>query len=484
MSTLIQSTLILAFTRVTNYVLLFFSPILLVRILDPATFGQYREFVAWSMITTSIAAFSISSNLLYFVPRHPENTRRYVSHTALMTLFMSLLACGVLWLFGDAIRSGTSFDLLPPLSIYVFLYVNVTFLDRYWIATKQPKYVFYYSTIRTGVRLSAVIGTAWATRSIEAIVAALIGVETLRVMVVLAISRGGRLLSFGFDRRVLAEQLAFILPLGIATSLAQVHQYVGQLVISTQLGVVALAVYSIASFKVPIIRMVRGAVSEAIFPDMVRQAASDRPDRLRLWKRGNVAYTFLVLPAFLLLFWYADVLIPLVFTERYVDAVPIFRVLLLMMPLETIELNSPLRAIKRTPDMLAGNLLLLGTNLLCMVIFFRWFPEHAIFGPAVGVVAGQLAQLAFLASRVLHWYRIPLHDLLKWRSQGAIWLCTMVSGLLLIVGDYVPVPELWRIASFALVYGAGYFVLIRLFRLEEVETLWASLCHKLRRAPA
>lgn len=484
MSTLIKSTLILAFARVTNFALLFFSPILLVRLLDPTTFGQYREFVAWSMITTSIAAFSISTNLLYFVPRHPENSLRYISHTNWLTFLMSLAACAVLWLFQEPIRSSTSFDFLLPLSVYAALYINVSYLDMYWIATKQPKYVFFYSTIRTIARLGAVVGTAWATRSIEAILFALITVEALRVIVVLAISRAAGLLSFDLERGIVAEQLKFILPLGLGTSMAHVHQYIGQIVIASQLGVVALAVYAVASYKVPIIRIVRGAVSDAIFPDMVRQAASNAPDRLRLWKRGNVAYTFLILPAFLVLFWYADVLIPLVFTEQYADAVPIFRVLLLIMPLETIELNSPLRAIKRTPDMLAGNVLLLATNLLCIVAFFRWLPELAIFGPAVGMVAGYAVSLVFLAWRIQHWYETRLLDLLKWRSQGAIWLCTLGSGLLLLVGEQVPMAEAYRVAGFSLLYGATYFVLIRRFRLEEVETLCGALRRKLRGAPA
>jgi O-antigen/teichoic acid export membrane protein len=484
LSTLIKSTLILAFARVTNFALLFLSPILLVRILDPTTFGQYREFLAWSMIAASVAAFSISTNLLYFVPLHPESTRRYVSHTNWLTLFMSLLACAVIWLFGEPIRASISFDFLLPMALFVLLYVNVNFLDFYWIATKQPQYVFYYSTIRTIVRLGAVIGTAWVTRSIEAILVALLAVELLRVIVVLVISRMTRLLSFGFDRSVMAEQLRFILPLGLGTSLSHVHQYVGQIVIASQLGVVALAVYAVASYNVPIIRIVRGAVSDAIFPDMVRQAASEQPDRLRLWKRGNIAYSFLILPAFLVLFWYADVLIPLVFTEQYTEAVPIFRILLLIMPLEALELNSPLRAIKRTPDMLAGNVLLLATNLLCIVIFFRWLPEFAIFGPAVGMVAGYVVQLAFLAWRILRWYEIGFRDLMKWRSQAVIWLCTFGSGLLLLAGEYLPVPELYRVAGLTLLYGAAYFALIRLFRLEEVEKLVDTLHRKLRRMRA
>ncbi|HEX7062217.1 MAG TPA: oligosaccharide flippase family protein [Woeseiaceae bacterium] len=484
MASLIRSSLILAFARATNLALLFLSPILLVRLLDPATFGQYREFIAWAMITIAIAGFSISTNLLYFIPRDPQNANRYVSHTNWFSLIASALAFALLWAFRDRIHANASFDLVLPLATYAFLYLNLAYLDTYWIATRQPKYVFYYSTARTIIRLAAVIGTAWVTGSIEAIVVSLVLVEAVRLISVLIISQRIGLLSFQFDRRLIPEQLRFILPLGLATSLAQVHQYIGQLVISTQLGVLALAIYSVASYKAPVIRIVRGAISDAIFPEMVRRAAGRAVDGLRLWKRGTIGYAFLILPSFMLLFWYADVLIPLVFTQQYADAVPIFRILLLVMPLEAIELNTPLRAINRTPDMLAGNALLLGTNVLCIVAFFRWLPEQAILGPAVGTVAGYVAQLCFLGSRILRWYEIRLADLMKWRSLGAIWLCTIGVAAVLAAGEYVPMPELARMLVFGTLYGGAYLVAIRLFRLEEVETLFFKLRRRLARAPA
>jgi O-antigen/teichoic acid export membrane protein len=473
---------ILSFARVTNFALLFFSPILLVRILEPTSFGQYREFIAYSMIVTSLAAFSIGANLLYFVPRHPENTKLYISHTNWLKFAASIIACLVLWMLSDQIRANTSFDFLLPLIVYVLLFANVTFLDSYWIATKQPKFVFYYSTLRTIARLGAVVGTAWFTRSVEAILIALILVELLRVAIVLLISLRTRLLSFAVNGTLLREQLGFIVPLGLASSLHYLHQYVGQIVISSQLGVLALAVYAVASYKVPIVRMIRGAVSDSIFPDMVRQAASEHPDKLRLWKRGNIAYSCLIIPIFLLLFWYADVLIPFVFTDKYADAVPIFRILLLIMPLEAIELNSPLRAANRTTELLVGNLLMFGSNLLCIFIFFRYFTEIAILGPAVGMVFGYSIERIYMAWRVIRFYDVSLGDLLKWRSQAAIWFCTAVSALVLLAGELVPMPDALRVPAFAALYGIAYFSTLRYFKLEEVETLVTKVRRKLRRS--
>ena len=475
--------MILAFARVTNFALVLFSPILMVRILDTASFGQFREFMAYGMLIASLAAFSIKSNLLYFIPHKPDYTRQYVAHTNWLSFAASLLACAILFLAGDFIRSKTSFDFLVPLIIYVLLFSNLTYLETFFVATKKPKSVLYFSVARTVVRLTAVIGTAYITRSVAAIVYALLAVETTRIIAVLILTKRLKILSFSFDRKIVKEQIGFILPLGLAGSLTYMNQYIGQIIISSQLGVVALAIYAIGSYKLPVVRLIRGAISDAIFPNMVKEASGDT-DRLRLWKRGNIAYTFLVLPIFTLLFWYADVLIPFAFTDKYEEAVPIFRIFLLWMPIQCIELSSPLRAANKTGTLLVGNVLMLGTNLLCIFVFFRYFKEFALFGPAVGTVLGHLLQHVFMAWRIIRHFSIELRELLKWRSQSVIVLCTAMGCIVLYLGDMIPMPDLVRVPIFSAAYAGVYFFLLRRYNLEEVNRVIQTFGRRLKRKRA
>jgi O-antigen/teichoic acid export membrane protein len=177
MPSLLKSTAILAFARTTNFALVVFSPILLVRILDPTSFGQYREFIVYAMLITGIASFNIKSNLLYFIPREPAYTKEYVSHTTLMTFVASVAACLLLYLFRDVLQANTSLNFVLPLIIYVFLFLNLDFLETYWIAKRNPDYVMYFSISRTVVRLGTVVGTAFLTKSVTAMVYALCAVE-------------------------------------------------------------------------------------------------------------------------------------------------------------------------------------------------------------------------------------------------------------------------------------------------------------------
>lgn len=480
MSKLIESALILAFARITNFALVLVSPILLVRILDPESFGQYREFLVYAMLTANLAEFSIKSNLLYFIPKDPGRTREYVAVTNWLTLAGSILACLVLWSLGDRIRASTSFDFLIPLVIYVVLYANLTYLETFFVANKQPKKVFLYSVVRTVVRLTVVLGTAYVTRSVTAILHALIVVETIRIIAVLILTGRLGILSFEFKADTAKRQLGFIVPLGIAGTLGYLNQYVGQLIVSTQLGILALAIYTIGSYKLPFVRIVRGAISDAIFPDMVRQANVTGKDRIRLWKRGTIAYTFLVLPIFVLLFWYADVLIPFVFTDEYTDAVPIFRIMVFMLPIQCIELSSPLRAANRTGALLTGNIVMLVSNLACIGLFFAYLPDAAIFGPAVGMIVGHVLQHIYMGWKIVSHFDISVGALLKWRSLGTILLCIAVSSMVLVVADQVPLHDLSRVLLASLAFACVYFPMLRRFKLEEVEIVFEAVAVRLR----
>lgn len=182
-----------------------------------------------------------------------------------------------------------------------------------------------------------------------------------------------------------------------------------------------------------------------------------------------------------MLFWYADVLIPFVFTDKYADAVPIFRVLLLVMPIEAIELNSPLRAVNKTRHLLAGNLLLLLTNVLCIAAFFQYFEEVAILGPAVGVVVGYFVQHVYMGWRITQVYGVAVRNLLKWRGQAAIYASTAIGGMALFIGELLPLAEYYRLPIFSIIYFGLYFAALRSFKLEEVETIVAKIREQIGR---
>jgi O-antigen/teichoic acid export membrane protein len=438
--------------------------------------------MAYAMLVINLCGFQIKSNLLYFIPRSPKNFKQYVNHTILLSLAASAVGALALAVLHEVISERISFDFITPLILYVLFFVNLDYLESYWIALQQPSKVFIYSTVRTVARLSTVILAAIYAGSIYQLIYAIVIVELARLVVVLVITLRLDLLSLRIDRTKARDQLGFIIPLGIAASIHYANHYVGQIAISSHLGVIALAVYAVGAYQVPILNIIRGAIADAIFPDMVRAASSEAADRLSLWKRSNVAYTFLILPAFIVTFWYADILIPLVFTDKYTESVPIFRVLLIVMLTQCFGFSAPLRAANRNSTLVSANLLMLLTNLACILSVFYFAPSIAIFGPAIGLVVGYVVQQIFLGLFTAMEYRIHWTRLLKWRSLAFLAFASAGSWLVLLLGEQIPMSPLVRMLVFSILFGLTYFLVVRSAQMEEVETVWLAVSTRFRRA--
>ena len=105
----------------------------------------------------------------------------------------------------------------------------------------------------------------------------------------------------------------------------------GRVVVANQLGPVPLAIYTTAAYQVPLVNIVQGSLADVIFPDMVKRSQRDSTQGLLLWKRAQVLIFAAICPAWLLLTYFAEPVVRVLFTDAFVAAVPYFQVFLLMM---------------------------------------------------------------------------------------------------------------------------------------------------------
>ena len=77
-----------------DHAMQFLLPLVLVRCLDTATFGEYR--LLWLAVGTimSFATLNMCGTLYYFVPRSEPRGKRLYVHQTLVFLALSGLACG------------------------------------------------------------------------------------------------------------------------------------------------------------------------------------------------------------------------------------------------------------------------------------------------------------------------------------------------------------------------------------------------------
>lgn len=475
---LLQNSLVLTFARLTNYAVMLVTPLVLVRMLDVSTYGQYREFLLYATVLVAILALAIRDNLMYVVPRQPESAETAVSQTIGMLLVTSALGMLVFFIGRDWFMAKASFDFAVPLMLYVFFFINFDVVENYWLARQQARHVLIYSTLRILARVIVVVGATYYFGDLKSILYCTVVLEALKALVCIYLLWRLRLLTLHIDRALLMEQLRFIAPLSGAGLLFFLNEKAGQLYVSTVLGASALAVYTVGTYQLPIVAIIRSAVSDTLFPEMVRHAANDSTEGLDLWRLANVYYCYLVFPVFMLLFVFADLFIVTLFTEAYREATGVFQIALLVMIRQCFEMGTPLRAANANRHVLWGNVIAVVVHLPLLFILSK---AIGILGAAVAWLVADLMIACYLASRIMERYSIPLSGLALWPQVFKLAGAAALALPPLLLASFLANGSLLAAFAASLVFGGLYIWLVKKIGVTEIDALLQSLLGLLRR---
>lgn len=450
--------MVLTASRLSNFAIQLLSPLLLVRILDVADFGQYQEFMTYAMIFSVLCSLSIDSSLTYFIPRFPDRDRSFATQASVLILGFSMAIIGALLLVKPLILNLTTYDFVMPLACYVLFFTNLNWLEYYWVAKRHTGSVLFYSAIRLLLRISVLLFVAYTTRDLFATIWSAVLVEGCRVLLVFVyFSKSGM---FREDLRwsSIVEQLKFALPVGASAVIDCLGRNVGKLFVGAMLGPTALAYYAVGSYLQPFVSVMRSGIQEAVYPELVR--AHDKPNvSLQLWQRVNILNCVVFFPATVLLVFYSKEIVAALFTSEYLAAAPIFIVYAFFLIRRCFDADVLLRSTGQTRFMICGTIGALTVNAALSLLLF----EHVgMIGPAIAFVASEVALELYYTQRVRHALKLTIADLTDWNSISVIAVSCVVALPIPIGFGLLPGPEIIRMFAASVLY--FFVVLLLAFR--------------------
>jgi len=477
MSSLTKRTFTLVVSETLHYAVQFLSPIFLVRILDVNTYGQYKEFIVYSSLITTFISFSIKSNLLYFISKDPEKEKEFISNTAFLLFTFSIVGLVLVYIFKDYIEGLTTFDFITLLIVFIFFCQNIDLLETYWLGKKRTDLVLYWSTINTIVRTGSIILVAYLTKDITSIIYLLIAHEFLKSSFTLFYLIRNKLLKFKLDYSLIKDQLVYIIPLGLSSIILKFNNDISKVIISSNLGAAALAMYAIGSQNLPLINIIRTSISNTIFPEMAQRSSKNPLDALSLWNKSTLLYLFLMTPMFYLVFIYADLIITTLYTAQYQDAVILFRIYSILLIRKCFEMGMPLRAMNKNKFFVFGNILSLGVNVVLLYSLYNLF---GFIGPAIAYVITEFTLNLFLATKILSTYNIKLPELFFWKKIGLVLAIGTAGVQILLLNYLISFNELLSAIIFSFVYLVFYLLVIRKLRIDEIDMFMKKLLKKVK----
>ena len=429
-TTLRQRVLSLSVAQGIDYGVQLLLPVVLVRCLDTADFGQYR--LLWLVVGTvlAVANLSMPASLFYFLPRSDRATQRLYVNQTLIFLGSAGLVAGIVvgfwsaWM-PDATRGLSAHGALVP--AFVLLWVVASMLDLLPTADERVGWQAKATIGLAAFRAVALCATAIVTRDLGSVLVALVAFVCVKLTVLTTyVVKHHGLAGPALRWPVLLDQLRYAAPFGAGGALYMLRMQADQWIAAALFSLGMFASFSIAGVLEPLVSVFRQATSLAFLPSMRGlHKGGDLRGALALNSRANVMVAALVFPVLAFVFAFAEDLVTVVYTAAYVDAAPVMRVYIVGLAALVIELATVTFVLRQGAFMLALNFVALA----CSATLSWYGARHfGLAGAALGSVTAICVDRIVILCRVSRIANMPIRRLQHWRALGLLLLLAALAA--------------------------------------------------------
>jgi len=420
-----------------------------------ADYGTLSFVMTFYATATGLGMLSIPDSLLYFLPRlSPGAQRTLVAQSMRLLAGLGLLAALAVATVAlvPALHSAKHGALQVPL-LLIAAAIAIDFpsnvLTSFLLGTERHRVSSLVAMSLSLVTNLAFLVPAAFGAQVSQVLAAYLGIATLRLAVTLLVYRG-------VFRGVAPEpfagglraQLRFSVPLSLNTVADLVNRYFSTYVIGFLFSSAVFADYAVGAQELPFIGILSYSVAVAMLPRLSAVAA-EGADRLAsaraavaLWHTGIEKVSLLILPIFVFCLIEADTIIVLLYQKTYAAAALPFRVFVCLLPLRVTAYGTMLMALGQPRGILRSQLIGISVNTainLSLVAFLHLQAERTpqldrvgLVWAACGSVAAQMTIIATLLRQISLTSGLPLARVFPWRPYRRRFLAAAVAGLTLL----------------------------------------------------
>ena len=409
-------------------------PMLLVRRLDQAQFGVYKQLFLVIGTSVTVLPLGFAMSAYYFLPREPDRRQETVLNILIYNMVVGSLACAA-FLFWPVLLAIIFHQ--PGLTGYahliglvILLWIVSQALEMIPIANGEMKLasalIMSVQLTRTAIYLAAVI----VFGSVRALIWAAVVQGVLQTVVLwwYLQSRFG-----GFwrrlDGRLMRSQLSYAVPLGLAGILYAVQTDLHSYFVSNRLGAVAYAIYGVGTVQLPLMGMLQEATNAVMIPRVsALQQQNDTREIIQLMARAMRKLAAVYFPVYALLVVVAHEFIGVLFTRRYLASVPVFVINLTLLLLGILMQDPLIRAYVEQRFFFIR----LRVVLCVLLIAALWFgtTRFGLMGAISAVVLVSVIErivMAVLFGRILG---VSRKDLVLLKDVGKLAFAAAASGLI------------------------------------------------------
>lgn len=382
------------------------------RSMSIAEFGIFSAVLNLVVILSSLADIGISSGSVNFVSSHTtrgehEKANEYIKASFLVRLFIVLLISALVAVFSPFVSKNFLATNNPELAIWAAVIPVFMFPDLFFPIILQAKKKFLHSTILDNAFYLARLIFALAFYLVGGLTMSkafwAFGAGFIVEMALIAIFVKGDFIHAKPQRNEYKNLLKYSGWLGVSRIISSVSGRLDIQMLAGLAGAVATGLYSIPSRLASFIGVLAGSFSSVLAPRLA--GFGNREDEKKYILKSLIAVLPIVAGVILWII-IAKPFILILFGDKYVDSVPIFRALAAaQIPgLFTIPSSSAIiYSMKKTVYFGVYSFFQLALTFILNLILI---PKYGVFGPAIVLAIGGIISVIYTWAIVIRHYWI------------------------------------------------------------------------------
>ena len=309
------------------------TAMLLSRFRTVEEYGTYSQLITVINLATTIIMMGLPNSLNYFLAGAENDGERghflnvYYSLSTVMSALVGFVLVLVTPFIAEYFDNSMITNFLYFLAVFPWTKIIMSSVENVLVVYNRTNLIMFYRVLNSVLLLGIILIVQFFSWTFEIYMIFYLAIEAAFAVAVYFIAKqcAGKM-RFELDWQLAKKIFKFSIPLGIATMVGTLNAELSKLVIGGLMDTESVAIYTNASKEMPV-TIIATSVTAVLMPQMVRFLKEKEIEKaVKLW--GNATYLSFTVICFLAfaLFAFAPEVMTILYSEKYLAGVGVFRI--------------------------------------------------------------------------------------------------------------------------------------------------------------
>lgn len=443
-------------------------------------YGTYSQIVMVINLVTTIIMMGLPNSLNYFLSGADTKEERshflnvYYSLSTLLSVVVGVVLVLITPFLIDYFDNPLITNFIYFLAVFPWTKIIMSSVENVLVVYNRTNLIMAFRLLNSVSLLGIILAVQLLEWDFNAYMILYLAVEAIFTICVYVIAKqSAGQLKVEFDLQLTKKIFKFSVPIGIASMLGTLNIELAKLVIGGLMDTESLAIFTNASKEMPV-TIIASSITAVLLPQMVRLLKKgDNKKAAKLWSDATyISFTIICFVAFAL-FVFAPEVMTILYSEKYLDGVTVFRIYSLVLLFRCTYFGMVLNSTGRTKLILYSSIGSLVLNVCLNYVFFYIFGFE---GPALA----SLSSLVIVSGMQLVWsskvLKINFKKLFDWKALcKSLVINFVIAGLFFVAKELLPIEKFTGNIIEAIILGGVWVCIIAILEFKPLKQKWNDL---------